>query len=169
MKVAFDTSVLVAAMVEPHPLHARALIWIESVSTRKAAGQCSWHAVAECWSVLTRLPLEPPISPAFAAVAIESLIKRVRPLEIGPSTYREAVRRCSERGLRSGALFDALHLVSAEEGHANAFVTFNPADFERLVVEASPLIVVPPDPPSVRLPEPPSRRTRQAHRRARQT
>ena len=168
MRLAFDTSVLVAAMVEPHPLHARALIWIESLSARGTSGQCSWHAVAECWSVLTRLPLEPPISPAFAAVAIESLIKRVRPLEIGQPSYREAIRRCSERGLRSGALFDALHLVSAEGGKADAFVTLNPADFERLAVEVSPVIVVPPDPPSVRLPESSSRRTRGSRHRARQ-
>jgi len=152
MKLAFDTSVLVAAMVEPHPLHARALAWIEAVSTRKASGQCSWHAVAECWSVLTRLPLDPTVSPAFAAVAIERLIKRVRPHELSAAAYREAMRRCSERGLRSGALYDALHLVSAESGKADAFLTFNPADFERLVITGSPAIVVPPDPPAVRLP-----------------
>jgi hypothetical protein len=44
-------------------------------------------------------------------------------------------------------MFDALHLVSAEAGQADAFVTFNPADFERLRVPGSPAIVVPPDPP----------------------
>jgi predicted nucleic acid-binding protein len=145
--VALDTSVLVAALVEPHPHHARALRWIEAIGAGKAKGECSWHAVAETWSVLTRLPLEPAISPALAEVAIERLLAKVPAVTVVAETYRAAIRRCSERGLRSGALFDALHLVSAERRGADVFVTFNRSDFDRLHVEGSPRLVVPPDPP----------------------
>jgi predicted nucleic acid-binding protein len=45
------------------------------------------------------------------------------------------------------AVFDALHLLAAERQRVDAFATFNPSDFERLVTEDSPRIVVPPDPP----------------------
>jgi predicted nucleic acid-binding protein len=146
-KLALDTSVLVAALVEPHPFHARAFRWIDAVSTGRAKAECSWHAAAETWSVLTRLPLEPPISPALAEVAVDRLLQRVEAVEVDRETYRAAVRRCSERGLRSGALFDALHLLSAERRGVDAFVTFNRSDFERMLAEGSPRLVVPPDPP----------------------
>jgi len=146
-KLALDTSVLVAAVVEPHPFHARALRWIEAVAAGRAKAECSWHAAAETWSVLTRLPLEPPISPALAEVAVDRLLQKVEAVEVDRETYRAALRRCSERGLRSGALFDALHLLSAERRGVDAFVTFNRSDFERLLAEGSPRLVVPPDPP----------------------
>lgn len=146
-RIALDTSVLVAAVVESHPHHARALRWIEAIAAGRAKAECSWHAAAETWSVLTRLPLEPAISPALAEVAIERLLEKVQAVPVAAETYRAAIRRCSERSLRSGALFDALHLLSAERRGVDAFITFNRGDFERLVVEASPRLVVPPDPP----------------------
>lgn len=152
MRVAFDTSVLVAALIEPHPFHARALPWLEQVDETVEA-ECSWHAIAETWSVLTRLPLAPPISPALAEVAVERLSSRVRPVTLDGDLYRSALRRCAERGARSGAVFDALHLLVAESRGAVALVTFNPGDFERLRRAGSPQIVVPPDPPAFSLPE----------------
>jgi predicted nucleic acid-binding protein len=39
-----------------------------------------------------------------------------------------------ERGLRSGSVFDALHVVCAERAGADLIVTNDVEDFERLVV-----------------------------------
>lgn len=152
MRVAFDTSVLVAGLVEAHVHHERAICWLEAAAAERVEAECSWHAVAETWAVLTRLPIDPPISPAVASIAIERLIQRVAPIDLGGETYLAAIRRCVERGLRSGALFDALHLICAEQTEAEAFVTFNRRDFERLTSSESPPILVPPDPPEVRFP-----------------
>jgi predicted nucleic acid-binding protein len=152
VKLAFDTSVLVAALVEPHRFHARAARWVDEVTSGRVAGRCAWHAVAETWSVLTRIPLQPAVSPALAEVAIERLLTWIDPVEVRGEQVREAVRRCSRLGLRSGSVFDALHLVCAESDGADGFVTFNAGDFERLRGDASPPIVVPPDPPSFALP-----------------
>jgi predicted nucleic acid-binding protein len=72
----------------------------------------------------------------------------------GPSTeriYRVALGRCAARRLASGVVFDALHLVTAEEARADAMLTFNHADFVRLVDVNSPPITVPPEPPTVTL------------------
>jgi predicted nucleic acid-binding protein len=147
MRLAFDTSVLVAALVEPHPLHNRALPWLDAVREKRASGECSVHALAETWSVLTRLPIDPAIAPAMATVALERVAEILQPVEIDVDAYWSAIRRCSERGVRSGALFDALHLVVTESNGADALVTFNPNDFLRLTTQDSPVIVVPPDPP----------------------
>lgn len=148
MRVAFDTSVLVAALVEGHPFHARAWCWLEAAAGGEIDAECSWHAVAETWSVLTRLPLDPPVGPALARLAIDRLLENVEPVELGAAEYRLAIVRCAGRNLRSGALFDALHLASAEARGTDCLATFNPVDFERLRAEGSPPVVVPPDPPA---------------------
>ncbi len=152
MRLALDTSVLIAALVEPHPFHARAMPWLDEVASGRVEGECAWHALAETWAVLTRLPLEPPISPAVAAVALDRLCERVEPVESTGEVYRTALRRCADRGLRSGAIFDAIHLVTAENRQATALVTFNPGDFVRLRVDASPPVVVPLEPPAFLMP-----------------
>lgn len=152
MRVAFDTSVLVAALIEPHPRHARALPWLEAVVAGRLTGECSWHALAETWSVLTRLPIEPSVSPAVAGLAVERLASHLKPRELAGDDYLAAMRRCCEHNLRSGALFDAVHLIAAERSGTDALLTFNAADFERLAAASGPAIVVPPDPPAVVLP-----------------
>jgi predicted nucleic acid-binding protein len=147
VKAAFDTSVLVAALVANHPRHERAIRWVRAAAERDIEAQCSWHAVAETWSVLTRLPITPAITPELARIAVERLTRHVTPIQLGEVEYRGAIARCAERGLRSGAVFDALHLIAAEQSRADLLLTFNASDFTRLAGAAGPRVVVPPDPP----------------------
>lgn len=147
MKLAFDTSVLVPALVKDHPFHVRALPWLEGAARDDVDAECTWHALAESWSVLTRLPLDPPLTPQVVELSLARVRRQVKPVEVPGDSYLKAIRRCSERGLSSGAVFDALHLVSAEERGVDALVTFNDRDFHRLASEGSPEILVPPDPP----------------------
>lgn len=149
MKVAFDTSVIVAASLEIHPFHPRAICWVEAASAKKLQGLVSWHGIAETWSVLTRFPVDNSANGAIAERMIDRLLERLRPLPVSAKAYRYALRRCSDRALRSGAIFDALHLVSAEIAGADIFLTLNSGDFERLRLAKSPRIVTPPDPPRV--------------------
>jgi len=149
VKAAFDTSVLVAALVAAHPKHDRAIRWVRAAAEGEIEAECSWHAVAETWSVLTRLPIAPPISPELARAALERLGRHIPPAPLRDTVYRGAIERCAERGLRSGAVSDALHLVAAEQSGADVLLTFNAADFTRLATGSSPRILVPPDPPAV--------------------
>ena len=151
MKVAFDTSVLVAGLHRAHPHHARAVVWLDAVAEGHATGLITCHALAELWSVLTRLPGAGRVSPA-QALQIVARVRgtfEVRPLE--PAGYDEALQRCSDRGLASGVVFDALHLVAAEHADAAALMTFNGADFFRLITPTSPRIIIPKDPPEFAL------------------
>lgn len=151
MKVAFDTSVLVPSVVAGHRHHARARCWLLAVETGQLEGIASWHAMSETWSVLTRLPVTPRISSlaAWGAVRrLRSMLTLVSPTE---RIYRTALARCTARGFASGVVFDALHLVTAEEAGAAAMLTFNLADFVRLADASSPRIVAPPDPPALTL------------------
>jgi predicted nucleic acid-binding protein len=102
--------------------------------------------------------VRPDSAPSDAADHLARRVGSVRRLRsiltLVPPTahiYRTALARCTARRLASGIVFDALHLVTAEEAGADAMVTFNQADFARLTDTGSPRIVVPPDPPTVTL------------------
>lgn len=148
MKIAFDTSVLVAGLHRAHPHHRRALVWIDAVSEGRVTGVITWHALAELWSVLTRLPTSARPSPEQTLQLVRRVqgVFNVRALE--PAVYEEALQRCTDRGFSSGVIFDALHLVAAERDGADALTTFNGADFVRLALPTSPRITIPPDPPA---------------------
>lgn len=150
MKVALDTSVIVAGVVEAHPDHERARWWLvpregPDVPERVAG----WHAYAEAWAVLTVLPVEPRVTGEVAAAVLDRLGRTVRFVAPDGGTYRAAASRCGGRGLRSGAVYDALHLVTAEREAADLFLTFNTADFERMADADVPRIMAPPEPPGM--------------------
>lgn len=147
MKVALDTSVIVAAVIEGHPHHARAIWWLRT--RRNVERIASWHAYAEAWAVLTALPIEPRLSGDVAAAVLDRVRLSTRFVAPRAATYPSAVGRCNARGLRSGAIYDALHLVTAEGEAAVLFLTFNVDDFVRLSEPNGPRIIAPPDPPGM--------------------
>jgi predicted nucleic acid-binding protein len=109
----------------------------------------SWHAVAETWSVLTRLPPPLALPGEEARIVLEKLRRVFTVVEPKGAIYESALLRCSAAGASSGAVFDAIHLVIAEEAGADVLLTFNAKDFLRLSVEKSPRILTPPDPPEL--------------------
>jgi predicted nucleic acid-binding protein len=142
--MALDTSVLVAALTRAHPHHARARWWLDGPKQARVA---SFHAYAETWATLTAMPLEPRVTGEVAQTVLERLRSTVRFVAPRTRTYVEAAKRCAGRGVRSGAIYDALHLITAEQESADVFATFNERDFARLAEPDGPRIVVPPDPP----------------------
>ena len=143
VKLAFHSSVLVAAVVETHELHERLRPWLEAVKSDDVDACISWRAAAETWLVLTHRRGH---SLADADAVIERLLEDFKPVETTATIYREALRRCTDKGL-GYALVDALHLVAAEETGADGFVTLHGAHFEPLCTPQSPKIL-PPEPPS---------------------
>lgn len=66
MKTLFDTSVLVAAIVEPHAMHTRALPWLQRAEAGEIDFLVASHTSAELYAVLTAFLLKPRISPRTA-------------------------------------------------------------------------------------------------------
>jgi predicted nucleic acid-binding protein len=56
VKVAFDSSVIIAGAHDLHPHHGRAVVWIDAVTEQRLTGVVTWHALVEIWSVLTCRP-----------------------------------------------------------------------------------------------------------------
>lgn len=146
MRVAVDTSVLVAALHSGHEYHGKARPWFDAIDRKEIDGLITTHALAETWATLSRLPLAPRVTPKQAADMVARLHRLFRVVSIDAALYHEAIDRCATRGFCSGVVFDALHLLAAEREAADRILTFNARDFDRLTIASSPAIHVPPDP-----------------------
>jgi predicted nucleic acid-binding protein len=151
VKVAFDTSVIIPAVVSAHPRHSFAFPWLNQAAEGRITGMASWHAFAETWSVLTRIRFDATLSGEAARLIVERIERAIIPHVLASDDYREAISRCSRLGLASGAVFDALHLVCAEKAEADLLVTFNLRDFSSLASSSGPRLLEPFSPPDVEL------------------
>jgi len=133
MKVFFDTSVLVTAMVDQLPNHEAALAYYRQARSGKTKPMCSAHALAECYATLTAMPLPRRIRPTEASRLIrENLLRDFEVCPLLLEDYDAAIERVSERGFPCGVIYDALHLLCAERQRCSRVCTFNTSDFERL-------------------------------------
>ena len=134
VKLFFDTSVLVAAMVAAHPQHAPAAAALARViGAGRDKGSVCCHSLAELYAVLTRLPLSPAIHPAEAHRLIEeNVITHFRLVPLVAEDYRESLRALSGAGWAGALIYDALLLPLAQRSGAEQVFTFNIAHFQRL-------------------------------------
>ena len=143
MRVLFDTSVLVPAVVDQLANHEASFEALLSYTDGEHAGYCSTHALAECYATLTALPLRRRIQPAEARRLVEESISgRLATVPLTNDDYADAIRRVSQGGFASGVVYDALHVCCAERIPVDRILTANLADFERLrpagIVVAAP-------------------------------
>jgi toxin FitB len=106
--VAVDTSVAVPLLVRSHVDHAAVARWW--------AGQdvaLSGHALAETYSVLTRLPGDARLAPADAARLLDARFSA--PLVLSTSGTRKLAGTLSRLGIAGGAVYDALVALAAGE------------------------------------------------------
>lgn len=130
MKVLFDTSVLVAAFVEAHPMHSRALPWLQGARRKEFEFLVAVHTVAELYAVLTTLPLKPRISPANAQRLLEVNVEGsavIIPLSV--SDYTKIIKEVANAGLAGGIVYDALIVAAARKANVDRLLTFNASDF----------------------------------------
>jgi predicted nucleic acid-binding protein len=144
MKRLFDTSVLVAAMVEAHPAHVRSLHAFQR-SLKDGQGWVGAHSVAELFAVLTRMPVSPRIGPDLAHRLIQDNIESssLNLVALETSDYFAGLERMTEFGLAGGVIYDALILQSACKAQVDEIITLNEADFVRISSGLAIRIVAP--------------------------
>lgn len=144
MKVLLDTSVLVPALVSALPQHEKAAPHLESALRGDTDLVVSAHALAECYSSLTALPVSPAITPGQARRLIEKNVVDTASevVELGGAEYLSVLRRMTDLGLESGAVYDALHVFCAEKTSAGELRTFNGRDFRRMPPDGPTELVV---------------------------
>ncbi len=144
MKVLLDTSVLVAAPVDSHPHHQRALPWLEQVRQQAVVAVVSAHSLAELYAVLTTLPVRPKISPAVAYQLIEdNVIGEMETVPLTSDDYCDLVRHLSQTGIAGGAVYDGVIACAAAKAQVDHIVTFNARDFRRVYPTLAASVIVP--------------------------
>jgi predicted nucleic acid-binding protein len=106
--LALDTSVAIPLLVQTHSAHDAVVRWWDG---REIA--LSGHAVAETYSVLTRLPGDLRVAPADAARLLRERFSA--PLQLKPRTAAGLPEILSELGIAGGAVYDALVGLAAVE------------------------------------------------------
>jgi len=133
VKVLFDTSVLVAGLVEAHPAHARALQWLSRALSKEIDYYVAAHSVAELYAVLTRMPVHPRITPGAAGRMVRANIEtQASIVALTKADYLAVIRDMADLGLSGGVVYDALIARSARKGACQALLTLNPGDFHRV-------------------------------------
>lgn len=144
MKILFDTSVLVAAMVEPHPMHGHAFPWLARAKSREFDMAVAAHTLAELYAVLTTLPLIPRITPGAARRLIHDNVETIAKIvPLSSKDYVSVIKKLPESGLSGGIIYDALIIRAAQKATANKILTFNANDFKKVWPEGEQQFIVP--------------------------
>ena len=144
MKIFFDTSVLVAVAVAHHPHHVSAFAVFRQASNGRKTGVVTAHALAETYSTLTRLPLNPMIHPTEALRFIkDSVLGHCEVVSLHERDYVALLASAASAGIRGGAFYDTLQLHGAEKAGCDRIYTFSVNDFVRLAPQLQARIVRP--------------------------
>lgn len=134
MRILFDTSVIVAAVVENHPYHKKALPWLKKAKENEFELIIAAHTLAELYAVLTTLPVRPRISPAIAWSLIHDNIETTaKIIALTPSEYSLTIIYMSEKGFSGGIIYDALIAKAALKAKVDRLLTLNKMDFEKVL------------------------------------
>jgi toxin FitB len=103
---AVDTSVAVSLLVASHTAHPLVSSW---AATRSLV--LSGHALAETYSVLTRLPGDARVDPADAVTLIDERFGDAATLTV--EAFGEVHRRLAGGGVAGGAVYDGIIAAAA--------------------------------------------------------
>jgi toxin FitB len=110
--VAVDTSVAVPLLVRSHRDHASVVRWWGGQDVA-----LSGHALAETYSVLTRLPGDARLAPDDAARLLSA--RFASPFVLSRPLARRLPDTLSRLGIAGGAVYDALVALAAKEHGAS--------------------------------------------------
>lgn len=132
-----DSSILVAALCESERHHS-------ACKTLLTSGPFGVWAQGETFNTLTSGKVKPRPSASSVATALRRSIRpRATILHLPEVQMLGAFDEAELRGVRGGAIFDYLHLVTAREHHADHFYTLNTSHFQTYWRDDDPAIVHP--------------------------
>jgi len=144
MRVLFDTNVAIAALIETHPNHSKAFPWLRKAEQNEIDGVIGAHSLAEIYSILTTLPIQPKISPAQAEKLIQqNILQNFEIIELTSEDYQSVLHILVTNNVQGGATYDALIGHAAFKAQAEKLLTFNDKHFKRVYPAIAHLIEVP--------------------------
>jgi predicted nucleic acid-binding protein len=144
MNVFCDTTVLVAASLQAHIHHRQSKVTLDRISRGDDAGYTSGHCLAETFSVLSRKPTMPKLSPRDVLAILETnVIPHFTLLVLEAADYRQVLRDMAGIGLGGGRIYDLLHLASARKQVLDRIYTLNQAEWKILAPDLEQRIAAP--------------------------
>ena len=144
LKTLFDTSVIIAALIESHPMHDRAFPWLRQAKAKEFEMVVASHTLAELYAVLSTLPTKPRISAAVAWRLVHENIEAAgKIVSLTPAEYASTIKRISESGLVGGITYDALIAKVAQKTSVERLVTLNVDHFMRVWPAGEKVIMAP--------------------------
>lgn len=132
MKILFDTSVLVGAILQQHPEHEVCFEWLLQAHKEQFDWAVCSHSLLELYAVLTSYPTNPSISPGTAKRLLqENILKSAEIIEPGAEDYYSVIDNSVEQGFIGGVVYDLLIYRSAVKGGTGKLLTLNISDFSR--------------------------------------
>lgn len=130
--ICFDTSVLVAALIQKHSFHEVCASWLQDVHQEQIKGVISSHTLAELYSTLTTLPIRPRISPQTTKQLLEHNIYPVFDfISLDGRHYKELIVDTANQFQTGGLIYDGIIGLSAKQADADILLTLNRQDFRR--------------------------------------
>jgi predicted nucleic acid-binding protein len=143
MRLLFDTSTLIVALLKPHEAHGLAHPWLDQILTGVDTGVLSAHSLAELYSTLTRMPSHPKITGADALDLLrENLLGTFEIVGLTPADYITILEDLQSRNLVGGVTYDALIMYVALKANVDKVITLNGRDFVRLFPQFGGEVVV---------------------------
>ncbi|HEV2398719.1 MAG TPA: PIN domain-containing protein [Candidatus Sulfotelmatobacter sp.] len=127
MRVFFDTSVLVAAVLEEHEHHSRSFSSLSGAD--RSFAFCAAHNMAEAYATLTRYPGKQRLNEQQALLALSVFEKKLMIVALEAREYLGAIRRFAALGIVGGTIYDGLIAACALKAKADALYTWNIAHF----------------------------------------
>jgi len=131
----FDTSVLLAGLVDVGPASAAAQRAMDAVAERRIEGACTaWHCCLEFYAVATRLPPEFRLRPADALRLLETeVLARFDVQQLPAGGWGDFLRAAARDGSAGGAIYDAHVAEVAYRSGSRTLVTDNRRHFLSLL------------------------------------
>ena len=139
--IAFDSSVLVAALLSWHEQHERAARALSRAMESKVDVIIPVHALIEAYAVMTRLPAPHRISPADALALLHDNFSASHLASLRTDAVFPLLKRLAADGIAGGTTYDAIILRATEEAGATSLLTLNERDYLRLTPRADIIAV----------------------------
>ncbi len=132
-RIALDSSYLIPLLSDWHQHHPKTLRSYQHWRDREAQVILPVHAILECYSVLTRLPVPYRLLPDVARQTIQETFARTA-LVVGVKAggVWDRIENLSRMGLGGGLAYDALIAWCAADAGATILLTWNLKHFKAI-------------------------------------
>ena len=127
MRYFFDTTVLVAGVLEEHEHHEPSFSALSTASRTSAF--CAAHNVAEVFATLTRYPGKQRLSAEQALLALTAIESRFTIVALETREYLAAIRRFAAIGITGGTIYDGLMAACAVKAKVDVLYTWKIGHF----------------------------------------